>query len=221
MPTPILVEKHQGRAFLLTNFIPSGSGGGGQWRSFGEELARLHQAPVGARYGFEIDNHLGRTPQPNRWNEDWVQFNRGERLGHQLALARTAGLLHGEEVRRIDRLIEGLDRVLPCHPRPSLLHGDLWSGNALPTVDAQNLARVAVIDPAPSIGDGWADIAMMKLFGGFPAATYEAYASLAEDREEVERRIAVYQLYHLLNHVNLFGRSYAGQMMQLVGGLGW
>ena len=87
-------------------------------------------------------------------------------------------------------------------------------------MDENGTERIAVIDPACSYGDGWADIAMMRLFGGFPARCFDAYAAEAEDREGIEPRLAVYQLYHVLNHVNLFGRGYAGQAMALTASLG-
>jgi fructosamine-3-kinase len=123
-------------------------------------------------------------------------------------------------VRRVERVIGRLETLIPQRPKPALLHGDLWSGNALTAVDEAGAQRIAVIDPACSYGDGWADIAMMKLFGGFPSHCLDAYAAEADDRDGLEARLAVYQLYHVLNHVNLFGRSYAGQAMALVAALG-
>jgi len=105
--------------------------------------------------------------------------------------------------------------MIPDRPKPAWLHGDLWSGNALPTTDADGSSRIAVIDPAAYIGDGWADIAMMRLFGGFPAACFHAYEQCVDDDDRIEKRIAVYQLYHVLNHLNLFGRGYAGQALAI------
>ena len=133
------------------------------------------------------------------------------RLGHQLALARSRTLLSDEEANSVEGVIDRLAGLIPRRPRGSLLHGDLWSGNALPTRDG----RIGVIDPACSVGDGLADIAMMRLFGGFPEACFEAYSSSIDDHESVETQVAVYQIYHLLNHVNLFGRGYVGQVMEV------
>lgn len=212
VPQPLGVWEDGDAAALLMTYVPPAPATERSWRRLGEELAALHQSPAGERYGFHIDNHLGLTPQPNAWCDDWVEFNRRHRLGFQIERADAAGLLLANEVVELRHLLDRLDHLLPRRPRPALLHGDLWSGNALPTLDE----RVAVIDPAPSVGDGWADIAMMRLFGGFPHACLDAYAQCVDDHEDVDTRIAVYQLYHLLNHLNLFGRGYAGQVMEIV-----
>ena len=109
-------------------------------------------------------------------------------------------------------------RATPRTPAPALLHGDLWAGNALAVVDPEG-PRIAVIDPACSIGDGWWDVGMMQLFGGFPDACLRAYADAVDDHDRVESRTAVARLYHLLNHVNLFGRGYAAQALAVAGAL--
>ncbi|MHC5022314.1 MAG: fructosamine kinase family protein [Planctomycetota bacterium] len=216
VPRPHVAGVFDGAAMIVMSAIEVGSADDEAWRRFGDELAALHATDAGSRYGFDHDNHLGTTPQPNNGCDDWVEFNATRRLGHQLRLVRDARRLDEADCRRLDIVIDHLDRHLPRRPRPSLLHGDLWSGNALPAAGG----RVAVIDPACSIGDGWADIAMMQLFGGFPAACFEAYAAAVEDHDGLPARIAVYQLYHVLNHVNLFGGGYAGQAMALARGLG-
>ncbi len=204
-------------AALLTTFIDPGRATEQSWKQFGGELAALHAAPPhGDRYGFQIDNFLGATPQPNGWMDDWVEFNRVHRLQHQIEMARDGGL-RTNEITRIEALCEKLDQYIPKHPKPALLHGDLWSGNALPTADG----RIAVIDPAVYIGDGLADIAMMRLFGGFAQSCFDAYFQNVTDRENLHERITVYQLYHVLNHVNLFGRGYVGQALQLLSSLGF
>lgn len=223
VPQVLSTVAHDGVAVLLMTALEASAPTEAAWRRLGRELAALHTAPCPSRYGFDRDNHLGTTLQPNTWCDDWVEFNARYRLGHQARLARDGRRLRADEVRRIDAVIEGLDRYIPRRPRPALLHGDLWSGNALPTADAGGGARVALIDPACSIGDGLADLAMMELFGGFPTACFEAYWSGLDDPGEPadrETRIAVYQLYHVLNHVNLFGRGYAGQAMALAARLG-
>jgi fructosamine-3-kinase len=222
VPRPLAVSAGDSAAVLLITAITHQRVGSQAWDRFGRELAALHGAdPAGAPgYGFERDNHLGTTPQPNRWHDDWVRFNADCRLGPQLTLAARRELLRGPEASRVERVIDRLETLIPRRPKPALLHGDLWSGNALPAVDDAGEERIAVIDPACSYGDGWADIAMMKLFGGFPSRCFDAYAAEADDREGLESRIAVYQLYHVLNHVNLFGRGYAPQAMALVALLG-
>jgi fructosamine-3-kinase len=188
-------------------------------RQFGDDLAAMHAAHAGDRYGFHCDNHIGSTPQPNQWCDDWVEFNATHRLGFQVNRAGRAGFLDSKECARCDRLIQKLDEFIPRKPKPSLLHGDLWSGNALLTStlrDATELSTYAVIDPSCSIGDRWADVAMMKLFGGFDPACFDAYEDRSGRAEQCDHRIAVYQLYHLLNHVNIFGRGYVDQAMNVV-----
>lgn len=223
VPRPLGVGAYAGAAVLLITALAPGAPGratDAAWRRFGEELAALHAADAGQRYGFHIDNHLGSTYQPNTFCDDWVVFNARYRLGFQVELSQQNSLLTKEEARRLETLIDRLDEFIPDAPRPSLLHGDLWSGNALPTTDERGESRIAVIDPASYIGDGWADIAMMKLFGGFSPSCFDAYARAVDDHDRLEQRVAVYQLYHVLNHVNIFGRGYAGQAMGLAGGLG-
>ncbi len=221
VPRPLAVVERAGVAVLLMTAIKHAAVPPRAWTRFGEELARLHQTDAGHRYGFQTDNHLGTTPQPNTWCDDWVRFNAEHRLGHQLDLAAKRGRLDTSEAARIQAVIDALEDHIPRQPKPALLHGDLWSGNALPACDGDDATeRIGVIDPACCIGDGWADIAMMKLFGGFPDCCFQAYEANVSDRAQLDSRLAVYQLYHVLNHVNLFGRSYAGQAMAIAGSLG-
>lgn len=185
------------------------SGGRADWAGFGGALAALHATEVGDRYGFDRDNHLGPTPQPNGWMDDWRSFNRERRHGPLVDALRERGALAGADLSHVQRAIDAFDDVLPEHPKPALLHGDLWSGNALALEDG----GVAVIDPAPSIGDPLADIAMMQLFGGFPEPCFRAYfQASAEGREE--RRLAAYRLYHMLNHLLIFGGGYRGGVLR-------
>lgn len=212
VPQPVGLVILDDASILLMSCVQPAPASPRAWRRLGEDLAALHGSDVGARYGWGSDNFLGSTPQPNRWMDDWVEFNRECRLGHQVTLARAKGLLNASEARELEGLMARLDRFIPRRSKPALLHGDLWSGNALPTAGE----RIAVIDPAVSIGDGWADIAMMKLFGGFHSGTFEAYGDAIVDHDQVAERLAIYQLYHLINHVNIFGRGYARQAMGIV-----
>jgi fructosamine-3-kinase len=230
VPQPLAVIAQQSAAVLLMTLISSAPADARSmaWRQFGEDLASLHLFDINAgappRYGWDADNHIGSTPQSNTWCDDWVEFNATHRLGFQLRTACDAGLLDDTERRQVDQVISRLDQFVPRHPKPSLIHGDLWSGNVLPTHGSetgatQSRATCAVIDPACSISDALADIAMMRLFGGIPQDCFDAYFGrinhgLSDD--EILRRIVVYQLYHVLNHVNLFGRGYAPQALGLV-----
>ena len=213
IPVPaVLGTDHE---LLILEHLPVHSPGLNDWERFGANLAALHHCDVGSEYGFDHDNHLGDTLQSNTLHEDWVEFNRSCRIGWLRNKLAARSLADAHELRQIDRVLDGLDTLLPRQPRPSLIHGDLWSGNALP---AKGRA-IAVIDPAVSIGDGLADIAMMELFGGFPEACHAAYREAAPDLLEignVPERLAVYRLYHLLNHWLLFGRSYAGQALSVM-----
>lgn len=183
-----------------------------QWNDFGDDLARLHNSQFDhQQFGYRSSNFLGRTPQINTWCDSWVEFNALYRLGYQQESIRRQGCLSTEVDHMVSEVIGNLDQFIPARPPVSLLHGDLWSGNAV----LGGSGRIAVIDPACSFGDGWADIAMMRLFGGFPDAVFEAYASHQEKPDQIRVRLAVYQLYHVLNHVNLFGRSYLAQTEQL------
>ena len=173
------------------------------WGRFGRDLALLHSTTVGERYGFDLDNHLGTTPQPNGWMDDWVAFNRTRRHGPLVDALVVRGALTGDDLELVRRVLASLGGVLPERPRPSLLHGDLWSGNAIPLEGG----GVAVIDPAPYVGHALADIAMMQLFGGFPPACFEGYLDAGGEGFD-PACLAVYRLHHLLNHLLLFGPGY-------------
>ncbi len=168
---------------------------------------RAGAAPA-RRFGFPHDNWIGATPQPNDWTESWVGFWREHRLGHQLRLARANGLSDRALDRLGDRLLARLGEWidLPGEP-PCLLHGDLWGGNYL----ADERGEPVVIDPACYYGHREADLAMTRLFGGFSPAFYAAYEEEWPLPPGSEERLAIYELYHLLNHLNLFGRSYRGR----------
>jgi fructosamine-3-kinase len=174
----------------------------------GQQLAELHRSSAPA-YGLDDGNYCGATPQDNRWLPTWIEFYGQRRLGFQMDLAGRQGLMPSERRRRLERLINRLDRWIDesaC--QPSLLHGDLWGGNWL----VDEAGQPVLIDPAVYYGDREAELAMCRLFGGFPAgfyATYDAAWPPAPGRDE---RIPLYQLYHLLNHLNLFGEGYGGQV---------
>lgn len=182
----------------------------------GERLADLHRHGSGdGRFGWRRDNTIGATAQPNAWSLDWVAFLRERRLGFQLALACRGGF--GNEIEgRGGHLLACLEGFFPGYrPLPSLLHGDLWAGNAGAMPDGEPV----VFDPAAYYGDREADLAMTELFGGFPPAFQDAYrASWPLDPGYAVRK-RLYSLYHLLNHLNLFGRGYLQASIDTIDGL--
>ena len=189
-----------GTAFLATSWLDFGSAPRGE--AMGRALARLHRIGQGTRYGWGRDNFIGRTPQVNGWDDDWAAFFLERRLRPQFELAARHGL------RDADALLDAVPRLLEGHaPPPSLLHGDLWSGNAAMLASGEP----AIFDPAVYIGDREADIAMTHLFGGFDASFYSAYEDEWPLPEGHEVRRDLYNLYHIVNHLNLFGSSYRAQ----------
>ena len=173
-------------------------------KALGEGLAKQHHY-LGQTYGLEIDNFCGLTPQKNTPNADWVAFFGTMRLGFQMELAEKQGRMPTHRRRKLEKLIAKLPDLLPANPSISLLHGDLWGGNWLTTDDGQP----ALIDPAAYYGHRESDLAFTEVFGGFPSGFYDAYqASWALESGYHHERKHIYNLYHLLNHLNLFGESY-------------
>ncbi len=203
------------RSFLVMEAIPTGRPGKRFFEDFGRRFARLHGLTRAARCGFAHDNFLGATPQPNGWMDTWVEFFRVRRLGFQIDLARERGLSDPELDRLMDRLLDRLDQWIDLtglEGEPAcLLHGDLWSGNFL--VDEEG--EPVLVDPAVYYGHREADLAMTELFGGFSPRFYAAYEEEWPLPPGSADRRALYQLYHLLNHLNLFGRGYRGQAVAI------
>ena len=198
-------------AFLALEWIEPGAADDACERRLGEGLAALHSVTV-ARYGWWRDNTIGRTPQANDWSEDWVEFFRERRLRPQLALAARHGLA-AQLAEPGERLLAALPALLAGHaPRGSLLHGDLWGGNWLTSAAGEPV----LVDPAVYYGDRETDLAMTRLFGGFGAAFYRAYQSAAPLPAGAALRAQLYNLYHVLNHANLFGGGYARQARDLI-----
>ena len=208
VPEVLAVEDGAGErpGFLLTEWVEAGRPGARFWTGFGEALAALHRhAEPDGRYGFDRPNFIGRLPQSNDWRARWPDFFRSQRLAPQIERARASGRWRSGWDTLADRLLVRLDDLLPAEPPASVLHGDLWSGNFL----AANDGRAALIDPAASFGHREADLAMTELFGGFDAGFYDAYRTAWPLAPGYEDRREVYNLYHLVNHLNHFGEGYA------------
>ncbi len=193
-------------AFLVLHYIPLHSRNAASDRLLGRQLARQHRQRQ-PFFGWHRDNTIGSTPQPNRSHADWVAFWREQRLAFQLQLAAERG--HGGRLQKHgERLCASLEAFFSDYsPQPALLHGDLWSGNAA----ADTQGQPVIFDPACYYGDREADLAMTELFGGFSNDFYAAYnESWALDPGYAIRK-SLYNLYHVLNHLNLFGGGYRRQ----------
>lgn len=210
VPTVIEYRRMPQGELLVSPWIVTAAQGHRQAAAerLGVGLAALHRhsAPY---YGLDHHNYCGATPQRNMPHRSWLAFWRDERLAVQRDLALHQGLLPPQRHHRLERLMERLDRWIDdTLTQPALLHGDLWSGNWL--IDAQG--RPWLIDPAVYYGDREAELAMCDLFGGFPEAFWRAYTECWPLPAGAAARRPLYQLYHLLNHLNLFGESYGAQV---------
>lgn len=208
----VIACPNDGTSFLVIEDLGHGTLTAGGDERIGVGLAELHRATA-TRFGFSRDTFCGTTRQPNSWSPTWVAFYAHARLGHQLALARQAKRLSAEDGQRLERLIGQLDRWLD-EPRegPALVHGDLWSGNLHVTREG----LPGLIDPAVYYGHREAELGMMRLFGGFGERVFAAYDEAFPLEPGWHERNDLYQLYHLLNHLNLFGGGYRAQVMAIV-----
>jgi len=203
VPEPLCWGVEGAKAFLVLEAICMQ--GRGDSRLMGQQLAALHRvSSQDRRYGWHEDNVIGETPQPNGWKSDWQEFWLDHRLGFQVELASNKGLrLRGVEelIDQSSQLFEGYD------PAPSLVHGDLWGGNA--SFDTEG--HPVLFDPAAYYGDREVDLAFTHMFGGFTNDFYRGYDEEWSLAEGFERRQRWYNLYHELNHFNLFGGGYGSQ----------
>jgi len=177
----------------------------------GRQLADLHRH-IGERFGFGEDNWIGGSPQANGWRDEWPRFFAERRLRPQLQWARGTGM-ERKLVDQGESLAERLAAFfVDYHPAPSLLHGDLWGGNASALPDGTPV----IFDPAVYYGDREADVAMSELFGGFPESFYASYRAAWPLDSGYETRKTLYNLYHVLNHYNLFGAGYLNQARRMM-----
>lgn len=210
-PRPICAGIAGSDAFLALEWLELDGGDRAGAARLGEALAAMHRH-VAPRHGWHRDNTIGTTPQRNTPAGDWIAFWRAERLGFQLELAARNGFrgrlqsLGGKLLHRCPALFAGY------RPQPALLHGDLWGGNAAFTAAGEPV----VFDPAVYYGDREADLAMTELFGGFGAAFYAAYRDAFPLDPGYAVRKTFYNLYHVLNHANLFGGGYAAQAERMI-----
>ncbi|MES9853556.1 MAG: fructosamine kinase family protein [Candidatus Thiodiazotropha sp. L084R] len=205
VPRPICSGQSGDQAYLAMEFIELEHGSREGPELAGRQLAEMHRVSQ-SNFGWHRDNTIGSTPQPNQLNESWGMFWREQRLGFQLKLAADNGYT-GSLQRKGERLLEGFHLLLDHQPAPSLLHGDLWGGN----LAYDRSGQPVIYDPAVYFGDREADLAMTELFGGFGNRFYDAYRESWPLSPGYSTRKVLYNLYHILNHLNLFGGSYLGQ----------
>ncbi len=215
VPAVLLVDESPDHAFLVLEHLPLqplATAADGQ--RFAEALAQMHRH-CGDRFGWPRDNFIGRTQQTNAPEANWARFFVECRLRPQLALAAANG--HDEGLRAAgERLCDRVPALfLDYRPQPSLVHGDLWHGNAAMLADGTPV----VYDPAVHYGDRESDLAMAELFGGFPEAFYASYRQAWPLHEDHVQRKPLYCLYHLLNHLNLFGRGYLRECLRIINSL--
>ncbi len=211
VPQPVCSGVAANQAFLVLEYLPLRGANVQAQEQLGRALAQMHRATA-PRFGWTRDNTIGSTPQPNREADDWVAFWRTQRLGFQLGLAADNG--HGGSLQRDgEKLLEKLPALFRDYrPLASLLHGDLWGGNAAAT----DTGEPVIFDPAVYYGDREADLAMTGLFGGFSERFHAAYREAWPLDHGYRVRKNLYNLYHVLNHLNLFGGGYHAQAQQMI-----
>jgi fructosamine-3-kinase len=209
VPKPICWGVEADTAYVVLEWLELGRGSNQSWYTMGQQLAAMHRATSDKGFGWERNNTIGSTPQINDWTSDWIEFFTKHRIAFQLQLAKR----RGGHFPQHDRLLEAIPQLLANHhPHPSLVHGDLWSGNAAVTTAGEPV----ILDPATYYGDREVDIAMSELFGSFPTEFYRGYNEAFPLDTGYKRRKTLYNLYHILNHFNLFGGSYEGQANSMI-----
>lgn len=200
-----------GFSFLLLEFIESAGRRSDYWEELGHNLAAMHDAPTeDSAFGFFQDNFVGARPQINTRCDSWISFFRDYRLAPQF---KAADSYFSSRDRTLNtRLMDHLDEFLVEPEKPSLVHGDLWNGNVMCGPDG----KAMLIDPACYIGHAEVDLAMTELFGGFPHSFYASYNEVRPLQPGYPTRRNLYNLYQLLNHLNLFGPGYLGSVQSIV-----
>ena len=208
VPKPICWGVAENSAYIVLEWLKLGAANPNSWQEMGRNLAAMHRNTSASGFGWEQNNTIGSTPQINHWTTDWVEFCASPRLGYQFQLAKRKGGHFPQQ----EQLLASLPQLLSHQVQPSLVHGDLWGGNAACTEGGEPV----IFDPATYYGDREVDIAMTELFGGFPAAFYRSYNEAFPLQPGYEQRKTLYNLYHILNHFNLFGGGYASQANRMI-----
>ena len=207
VPKPICWGIVEDTAYLVMENLELGTKQ--NWEIMGRNLAAMHKVTSDRGFGWERNNTIGSTPQINNWTEDWIEFWIEYRLGFQISLAKRKGWICNVSEQDLYATIPSLFR--DYQPQPSMVHGDLWCGNA-----AFVESEPVIFDPALYFGDREVDLAMTELFGGFPSHFYQAYQAAYPLNQGYQKRKNLYNLYHILNHFNLFSGSYGSQANRMI-----
>ena len=209
VPQPICYGVTENNSFIVLEWLDLGRGNNSSWLEMGRQLAQMHSSGTADRFGWQMNNTIGSTPQINDWMDNWADFFAQQRIGYQLKLAKRKG----GSLPDTDRVVAAVrEQLFNRQPEASIVHGDLWSGNADITADGQP----TIFDPATYYGDREVDIAMTEVFGGFPNAFYQGYNQQWQLDSGYQQRKTIYNLYHILNHFNLFGGGYASQASRMI-----
>ncbi|NET61925.1 MAG: fructosamine kinase family protein [Symploca sp. SIO2E6] len=213
VPQPICVGTAADCSYIILEWLElKGSKDPQSWLEMGRQLAAMHLATLPqesqGKFGWNENNTIGSTPQINSWTADWGEFFAEHRIGYQLKLARR----RGGNFPHQGQLLAAIPKLLEHQPQPSLVHGDLWGGNAAVTPSGEPV----IFDPATYVGDREVDLAMTELFGGFPSGFYRGYNEIWPLDKGYQQRKTLYNLYHILNHFNLFGSGYAQQATLMI-----
>lgn len=215
VPVPVCWGKSGAKAWLVLEYLDMDSASrSNAAEALGRGLAAMHRITA-EKFGWQRDNTIGATPQINKTSSDWIQFWRKRRLGYQLQLAHANGYTGALQTKG-EQLMARLDAFFARSPAASLLHGDLWSGNYAFAAGVDGNTVPVIFDPAVYYGDREADLAMTELFGGFSARFYAAYREAYPLDPGYATRKTLYNLYHILNHLNLFGGGYLHQAEQMM-----
>jgi fructosamine-3-kinase len=212
VPQPICWGIADNSSYIVLQWLDLGGGNSQSWTEMGSQLAAMHRQGTSESFGWECNNTIGSTPQINTWTDSWADFFAEYRIGYQLKLAKRRGGNFGDT----NQVIKAVrDKLADRQPQASLVHGDLWSGNAAITNDG----KPVILDPATYYGDRETDIAMTELFGGFPRSFYDGYNEVWQLDGGYQQRKSIYNLYHVLNHFNLFGGGYGSQAQRIISNL--
>lgn len=210
IPRPIATGISEEIQWILMEYIDHASKKGDYWEKFGVKLAKMHRKTY-EKFGFESDNYIGNLPQYNSYKHTWAEFFAENRIAPQLKMAKDQGYASEQMVKLLEKVITRSAQYFPVEP-PSAIHGDLWSGN----FTTNKLGEATIFDPSAYFGHREMDIAMSKLFGGFDPTFYDAYNEEYPLEKGWEERLQIADLYPLLAHLNIFGGTYAYQIMTIL-----